>query len=327
MIEGCKPKPLISLLLCSAIIMLMPGTALSQSPEDTSAELLSSQKMILENDISAVNRNEALAQRALQAGQAALADAIAQQNAQAETVANHAIEVANEVLQNAQKRRSEDEAGLEAIREAAASQSHGESAEPSANVASIRENLAALRAEVVGIQEALRRMGLSEQLDAAQRRHWEDVTNQAAADAWKRGIGMATDGASAYTSGLLKQQLRDINTALGSAATKLAGETDPNRREQLGAAIKLLEQQKHSVQESVSVFKDLKGKLDDLQSENADVENWASGDTSGLQKSLQSMQQLSQQALANPEVQNALKISTIPGGSAKVRSIHLGFRL
>ncbi|MHB1865598.1 MAG: hypothetical protein ACYCO5_07355 [Acidobacteriaceae bacterium] len=254
MTKGYTPTPLVFLLLYLPIFMLMSGTARSQSPQDMSAELLSSQTAILENDISAVDRNEALAQRALQAGQAALADATAQQNAQAQAVANHAIEVANEVLQNAQKRRADDEAGLEAIRDAAASQSQDESLESSANVASMRANLAALRAEVAGIQEALRRMGRSEHLDAAQRRHWEDVTNQATADAWKQGIGMATDGASAYTSGLLRQQLRDINTALGSAATKLAGETDPNRREQLGAAIKLLEQQKHSVQESLRTY-------------------------------------------------------------------------
>jgi hypothetical protein len=218
------------------------------------------------------------------------------------------------VLDKVSNLRAEDEAQLEPIQSALTSHASINSSGQTLPKEALRARLVSIRAELVGLQEALRRLSRSAQLDASERTQWEELSNAAATDAWKRGVSMATDGLSGYTLGRLNQGLEDVDKDLAEAAMKLSGETDQNRREQLGATMKLLEGQKQSLERAVGLVQGAKETGEGVQTE-LDAAHWAASSPDELENSADKALSAATKVLDDPTVQQALKISEVPAAA------------
>jgi hypothetical protein len=107
-----------------------------------------------------------------------------------------------------------------------------------------QERLAELRRELAVLRQVLVKLGQA-QMDSADRKQWEDTMNKASGDAAYQAGNMAVDVFNYFALKRFRAQLESVQKSLEDAAVKVSGETaDPNRREQLGAAIRLMEGQK-----------------------------------------------------------------------------------
>jgi hypothetical protein len=167
-----------------------------------------------------------------------------------------------------------------------------------------QEAVGKLRAQVKGIQEALRRLDKSAQLDARERKQWENETEQAFQNAWNRGQSMLIDETIGVIGKGLDLQLKDANKEIQKAVEKLAGETDPARRKRLHAAIKLLGKQRDEVQRAQqTVYQRLKE-----AKQISDTDDWAQSKSGDMEKSLRGVYDIVKMTLGDQGVQKALKI-------------------
>ncbi|MBZ5702669.1 MAG: hypothetical protein LAN84_12585 [Acidobacteriia bacterium] len=109
--------------------------------------------------------------------------------------------------------------------------------------ASPQERLAELRREVAVLRQVLLKLQQA-QLDPGERKEWEEIMNKASGDAVYQAGNLLVDTFNYFTLKRFRAGLKDVQENLQDAAVKVAGETDANRREQLGAAIRLMEKQK-----------------------------------------------------------------------------------
>jgi len=167
-----------------------------------------------------------------------------------------------------------------------------------------QEAVRKLRTQVKGIQEALRRLDKSAQLDASERKQWEEETKQAFQNAWNRGQSMLIDETIGVLGKGFDLQLKDANKEIRKAVDKLAGEIDPARRERLHAAIKLLGKQRDEIQTAQqTVHQSLKE-----AKQISDTADWAKSKSGDMEKSLRGVYDIVKMTLGDPKVQKALKI-------------------
>lgn len=121
------------------------------------------------------------------------------------------------------------------------------SAAPPAQIAPRRLTHAELQAkvdsttlEIKGLQQAILRLQKSHNNTAAERKAWNDEMEDAGNRAALHMIDMATAG----LIDRLETRNSQLQSELGLAATKLAGETDPDRRAQLHSALSMMEREK-----------------------------------------------------------------------------------
>ncbi|MFQ5915052.1 MAG: hypothetical protein ACE5JS_17925, partial [Nitrospinota bacterium] len=182
--------------------------------------------------------------------------------------------------------------------------SRKETAKAKQEEAARREAAKKLRGQVKGIQEALRRLNRSMQGDAAERAQWERATNEAMQNAWNRGKGMILDESLGFLSNRLEKQLKSANEQVQRAVVRLSAETDPNRRERLHAAIKLLGQQRDEIKRAKTLVTD---RLEDAK-KITDAVDYATSNPGDLEKSLRGTYEVVKTTLGDPKVQKALKI-------------------
>jgi hypothetical protein len=100
-------------------------------------------------------------------------------------------------------------------------------------------NLTIIR-EIAGIQNALRRLTKSMNLDAVQREEWEQESKRATRDAWILAGSATLDLLGAHVD----YQLETADSELKHSVDLLSNTIEPNRREQLGIAFKVLKDRK-----------------------------------------------------------------------------------
>lgn len=287
----------------------------------TATGLLRQEREIIQNDLQAQEASASQAERALEMGRQAFNDASSQGNAQAESIAQQAIQLARQVLEKSQSLRASDEGQLRDLNAEIASQPPEAPGGLVKNT--LRARLRSLEGELAGLQEALRRLNQSAELNASQRELWLSISNDAAADAWKQGIGMATDGFGKFTIDRLNQGIKDVDNDLAEAVTELSGETDPGRRERLHSAIKLLEGQKSSLESAVTtVGRARQGET--AFSEGANAVDWSSTSPHKLEQVAQVALGAAQTTLSDPGVQKALSLSPALSDAAQVGKSMVG---
>lgn len=182
----------------------------------------------------------------------------------------------------------------------------------SQDVKELRELLAKLRAQVNSTQEALRRLNRSMQGDAAQRDEWERTVENAMESALERGKDMLMSGVVKGLQGRFEKQLEEADKEIRRAVDKLAGETDPNRREQLHAAIRLLDKERTDIREGLRVVKeggrDIQENLDRIGSARSQL-NYEEI----ARRSVDQAYSKAVELLQDEKVQRALKISKFSG--------------
>lgn len=102
------------------------------------------------------------------------------------------------------------------------------------------QSISKVQAEIQGVQEALKRLKRSTSLDAEERKEWEKRSDNALRDSYALGADAAVNVLTACTERQIKAQKKE----LWRANDMLAGETDPNRREQLHVAFRVLNDRK-----------------------------------------------------------------------------------
>lgn len=292
------------------------STALASSQADPTLSILMKERIVLENAIASQNRNEVLARNALAAGQQALTDARSEGNAQAQTIAQHAIDVAKQVINRAQQLLIADQQQIQSLDQAIARQKQVSESQSGMRRKSICSRIAVLGNELAGLDESLAHLNQSARTNASERAEWVALSNRAAADAWRRGADMAMDGLSDYALRQLNEGLHDVDENLGKAAVELSGETDHNRREQLGSALRLLKSEKRSLRQAVRVVQGGAHARREIET-TVDSLRWAAAAPQDLQDTAQQAFQTGSDLLNSPELQEALHMSVFPGQVAK----------
>lgn len=166
-----------------------------------------------------------------------------------------------------------------------------------------------LRGDLKLAQNALKQVMRSIPLDQVEREEWVKDNEEAAGDAWQQGKETLVGGLLGSLGRQLDRQLKSANAEIDRAVTELAGEADPQRRDRLHAAIKLLEQQKSEIKEAQArVVKRTEDAV-----EAAKTVNWAKKDSSDLEKSLEGIEHIMEIALNDETIQKALGISKVYG--------------
>jgi len=176
------------------------------------------------------------------------------------------------------------------------------------------ERIAELHKRIAVVRQALINLNQARQKPEA-RAEWEGAIGEASEDLFRDTIKLQTDLVAEYTAGRFEKGLEDANKAIRTAVDRLAGETDPNRREQLHAAIKLMDQQRNEFKQMVGFLK----KTDDAGL-SVDTVDWAAKKGQPMQKSLDGLQSLMQIALSEKKVQQWLSIAPVYGNALKFGS-------
>jgi hypothetical protein len=176
------------------------------------------------------------------------------------------------------------------------------------------ERMAELRKRIAVLRQALINLDKARQKPEA-RTEWEDAIGDASWDLAKDTIKLQTDLVAEYTTGRFEKGLEDANKNIQTAVVRLSGETDPNRREQLHAAIKLMNEQR-------SEFKQMLGSLKKADDAGlaVDTTDWALAKEKPLQKSLEGMESLMQIALSQKKVEQWLERAPVYGNILKFGS-------
>jgi hypothetical protein len=163
-------------------------------------------------------------------------------------------------------------------------------------------------------QVAVRRLSQTMKMDDSERREWMKQTDDATKDAWGLAKGLLKDAVPDIIDARLSKQLESANSEVQRAVQLLAGELEPNRREQLHATIKLLDEQRKEIvnaQGIVSKAREVNGKIAAV----AGLEAKGSKETVN---SLENMHEFMVGMLGNETVQKALNIGA---GYGKVLSL------
>lgn len=176
------------------------------------------------------------------------------------------------------------------------------------------ERIAELHQRIAVLRQALINLGQARQKPEA-RAEWEGAIGEASEDLFRDTIRLQTDLVAEYTAGRFEKGLEDANQGIRTAVDRLAGETDPNRREQLHAAIKMMDQQRNEFKQMVGFMK----KTDDAGLV-VDTADWAAKPGRPMEKSLEGLQSLLQIALSEKKVQQWLSIAPVYGNALKFGS-------
>jgi hypothetical protein len=103
-----------------------------------------------------------------------------------------------------------------------------------------------VQAEIQGVQAALKNLNHSINSDANERKEWETRSADALRDSYALGANATLDVLAAYT----QSQILAEEAELRRANDMLAGETNPNRREQLRAAFRALNDRKVELEQT-----------------------------------------------------------------------------
>ncbi len=151
--------------------------------------------------------------------------------------------------------------------------------------------------EVAGLQRALLRLTQAQAAQAADREQWLATMDDAARDAAKQAAAFATEGATGLVADYLDKRMQDT-------AVKRAGDgIDSDKRGELDAQFKALWYAKRLLEKSESQRKQL-GDPDPF-----DPKQWKSLRLMDLEDWLDTMKDVIKKTLAQPEVQQALKLS------------------
>jgi len=175
------------------------------------------------------------------------------------------------------------------------------------------ERLADLHKRVSVLQQALINLEKARQKDDA-RKEWEDAIGEASSDLFKDTVKLQTDLVAEYTTGRFEKGLADSNKEIATAVERLAGETDPGRRERLHMAIKLMNEQRVEFRQMLGWMK---------KADNAglvvDTADWAAKKQS-MEKALEGMQTLAGMALSAKTVEKWMERAPVYGRALKFGS-------
>lgn len=142
-----------------------------------------------------------------------------------------------------------------------------------------------IKREIAGIQNALRQLNKSMNLDAAQREEWEKESGEATHDAWMLAGATTLDLLSLHAD----SQVKTADTELQHSLDLLSGTVDPNRREQLHTAFAMLKGRKDELERFRSSVETAHKAFDIHESANQKVEDsnafeaiWGAGDKLGV---------------------------------------------
>jgi tetratricopeptide (TPR) repeat protein len=263
------------------------ATRAEQAPDQTTGaesgtQWIAEEKARLEALIESVKARETQSQAALSRSQNALRLAQQLQDSAAEPIAQAAVSKSTQALEKAEQTRLRLEGCLDVLGK--------------------RSDLATLHAQVKRTQEALARLNRSIALDQRQREEWESVTDHAVQDAWNRSTWLVFNAVPDLYGAQLDRQLKQTDSEIARATDLLAGETDPNRREQLHVAFRLLTQRRVEIKEAQSTVAHAGSECQKL----ADQMDWTKDDVAALRRMLDKGYDEIGDALARPEVQKAL---------------------
>ena len=156
-------------------------------------------------------------------------------------------------------------------------------------------------------QDALKGLANSRRNDQAERETWEKTVDAAANAAWERAREIPS-GILNFLGGRLERQLEDANKEIRRAADMLKGEADPNRRERLDAAIKLLTHEKKDITLALNVVTNTERTKDVIT-----APEWTKSNAEHLQKYLEQTYNIGAKILKDPAIQKALKIGKDAG--------------
>ncbi len=165
-----------------------------------------------------------------------------------------------------------------------------------------------LREQLSTAQKALQGLTNARKHDAAEREAWEKTVDDATSAAWDRAREMASDKVVGHLDKTFGKRLTDANDEIQRAATKLAGAKDPNLREQYHGAIKLLQQEKETIQRAQKRLEEIKN-----TAAVVDLDKWANSDVKTLEKFWEGTNKVAQTALDDPFIQKALSITPVYG--------------
>lgn len=113
--------------------------------------------------------------------------------------------------------------------------------------------LAPLRERLYDTQRALRQLQRQSKLTNEELEHWRDVTECSVEHAQEMLVDMLTDALlslpAAHLEGTYKEIEKSLSAELQHAASLIAGETEPARRERLQAAFQLLNRQREATRQ------------------------------------------------------------------------------
>jgi hypothetical protein len=166
--------------------------------------------------------------------------------------------------------------------------------------------VAKLRAAAHGLQEALRRLEQSNRTDQAVRAEWTHASDEAVREAWDGAKAMTFDLLTDWMDRRLESQLSEADAEVRRAVDLLAGETDPGRREQLHAAVKLLDAQRQDIRQAQALIVARTRDAETL----IDTVHWSvtSADDPALERATEGIYRLMDTLLGDATVQRALRI-------------------
>jgi hypothetical protein len=107
-----------------------------------------------------------------------------------------------------------------------------------------------IKREIAGVQNALRQLNKSIDLDAAQGEEWRQTSEGATHEAWILAGSATLDLLGAHAD----HKVKDADSELEHSLDLLSGTTDPNRREQLHAAYSVLKERKGELEQMRSLI-------------------------------------------------------------------------
>jgi predicted nucleic acid-binding Zn-ribbon protein len=167
--------------------------------------------------------------------------------------------------------------------------------EAASRLQQLRGRIAELRVQIVGIQNALLQLNKSITGEQKERSFWEKTISEGSERATERAIHLTAGELLDAYGAQLNQQIGSANSEIAQAERDLPGETNPNRREQIQAALQwlrrdkaTLEAQKVLLADGGKKFNEQVELLRDLAEPQADRERLLTLAYSGLQGTLDS---------------------------------------
>ena len=160
-------------------------------------------------------------------------------------------------------------------------------------------------------QEALHGLTNAKRNDLAERETWETTVDAAVKASMDRGLEMLTEGIYGMLDKRFDKQLQEAEVERQRAADLLLGETDPNRGEQLHAAVNLLSQQKKEIEGLKKILNDNQKNLEEIKQD--DITNSNVSTQEKLKQILEKGYDGLSKVLNDPKFIKLVKIGKIPG--------------